>query len=86
MVAPDPNASPPPLRVRIAALRTRAKRQRGTTRFWSLAVALQLIDDHLGALRQRAAGMSSRPQRARIQWARRSWEQCRAAVLAALRR
>jgi Ni/Fe-hydrogenase subunit HybB-like protein len=86
MVAPDPNVSPPPLRARIAALRTRAKHQRGTARFWSLAVALQLIDDHLAVLHQRATGMISRSQRARVQWAQRSWEQCRAAVLAALRR
>ncbi len=85
MIAPDPH-KPSSLRVRIAVLRNRAKRQRGTARGWSRAVALQLIDDHLAELRQRAAGMTGRPQRARIQWAQRSWEQCRAAVLSALRR
>lgn len=86
MVAPVPSEPPPPLRTRVATLRIRAKRQRGTERYWSLAVALQLIDDHLAALRRRAAGMAGRPQHARIQWAQRSWEQCRAKVLAALRR
>lgn len=86
MVAPDPHASRSPLRVWIAALRTRAKQQRGTARFWSLAIALQLIDDHLVELRQRADGLVSRPQCARVRWTQRSWEQCRATVQAALRR
>jgi hypothetical protein len=64
MAAHDPDRTIPGHPVRIHALLTRAARQEGVARAWSLAVACQLIDEHLAALRRRPA---TRPAQARRQ-------------------
>jgi hypothetical protein len=62
VAAHDRTRTSPSHPARIRALLRRATQQEEVERFWSLAVACQLIDEHLAALRDHPA---TRPTQAR---------------------
>jgi len=84
------DATPPdailPRPTRIRRLLTRALRERDTARFWSLAVVIQLIDEHLADLSRRVGRGSPMPYRRRVRQARDAWAALRAVALVLLRR
>ncbi len=85
------DATPPPDAIgprptRIRRLLRRALRERDTARFWSLAVAIQLIDDHRADLVRRIGQGHPQPYRRRVRQARRAWTVLRAVATALLRR
>jgi hypothetical protein len=82
--APSDATTPRPTRIR--RLLSCASHERDTARFWSLAIATQLIDDHLADLSRRVAHARYVPYRRRVWQARRAWEVLRVVVVALLRR
>jgi hypothetical protein len=64
---PAPNA-------RVRMLLARAHHQQDTERFWSLAVAMQLIEDHLAQLHHRASLARGRSHHQRAQRAQEAWK------------
>lgn len=77
-----PTASHP---ARIRALLVRAREQAGDERFWSLAVATQLLDEHRAALERRASLTPCPIRRHRIGCVLRAWEAHQSTVAAELR-
>ena len=82
-----PDRPPPPdvIRIRTLLAQTRDTNAPGA-RFWALAVASQLIEEHLAFLDHRLGRPATPTRLARCRRARRAWECCLAAVRAELDR